>query len=126
MAGGVVALPITIPLAFRKETDTVHDAAVPFELLDARFVKRTCAVSPPPSPIAGKEVSRVTVLVVVWAKAAALKPASAQNVKTNFRIDKGHLLLSLDVVGITALARENPQGRRRFHAAANLNFLNAM
>jgi len=60
-----VALPITVPAAFKKEIDPVQDAAVPLDVAGARFVTLIWAVSELANPIVGRSHVCVLVMVVV-------------------------------------------------------------
>ena len=55
------------PLALKKETEPVQDAAVPLEEADARFTRLICAVSELASPTTGRFATWVKVVVVVVA-----------------------------------------------------------
>jgi len=72
----VVALPATVPAAFRNETLPVQDAAVPeFVLFEAELWRITSAVSVAPRPTGWKRNVLVAVEVVVCAKAAGTATA---------------------------------------------------
>jgi len=86
-----VALPITAPLALRKEIVPVHDAAVPSELAAARLTTLICAVSELARPTGVKSISRVLVVLPVWANAPAAQPANAIIVKVDCRMNTLHL-----------------------------------
>src|SRR5579883_1636384 len=93
-----LALPMVAPLAFRKLTVPVHDAAAPPEEFEAVLVRFTCRVSELARPVGGKVDSRVTVLVVVCASAEAASAAPPSMVKRNCRMDMvAFLLLCLDI-----------------------------
>ena|ERR1051326_5304150 len=66
-----VAVPIVVPVEDTNETLPVHDAAVPVEEADAVLTRFSCAVSELASPIGGELNVRVTVFVVVCARAFA-------------------------------------------------------
>jgi hypothetical protein len=82
-----VALPITVPDAFKNEMVPVQDAAVPLGEVVARLVTLIWAVSELANPTGGKLVVCVVVEldVVVWAIATdAVKPADAMSMVRNF------------------------------------------
>jgi hypothetical protein len=73
-----VAVPITVPLAFKNEIVPTHEAAVPLDEFDATFTTLICAVSELASPTGDVfDVSVTVPLVVVCDSATAAVRAAA-------------------------------------------------
>src|SRR5579884_1281779 len=84
----VAAVPIAVPLEFKKETVPAQEAAVPLERFDAVLTRLICTVSELARPMGGVvEVSVTVPLVVVWQKAAAAVSAARVSIGWNRRIN---------------------------------------
>jgi hypothetical protein len=83
----VVAVPMVVPVEFRKTTVPVQDAAVPLVVLEARLMRFTPMVSVLAKPTSGNEKSEVRVVVVVCASADPVMAAASANRRRRFRID---------------------------------------
>jgi hypothetical protein len=76
----LVAVPIVLPVALTNDAVPVHEAAVPLDDAEARFVRLMRAVSELPNPNGGKFRVRVVVLVVCANAAPRAHTDKAQHI----------------------------------------------